>query len=69
MNVADDATRVKDSHIFDPDRRWIRGLAWLCDDEDAWPVQPEVCAVSDCVEEVRKQFVGVACSRETVSFE
>lgn len=60
-NVADDATRCKQSAQYDPDSRWLRGPAILRKEEAEWPV---VAATTNAAkddelpEEIRSRFVG-----------
>lgn len=69
LNVADDATRVKEAH-FDPESRWLRGPAWLREAESSWPtgdvsMQPNE---DDDDEELRPRFVGLLMYRGAVEY-
>lgn len=66
-NVADDATRCRTPSQFDPESRWIRGPAFLRQDEDVWPVMPAVETGDDSdelPEEIRPRFAGATRSSE-----
>lgn len=70
LNVADDATRVKRPITFNPESRWLRGPAWLKEDEESWPKQQKRSDPDDeACEELRPKFAGVIMRRGRIEFE
>lgn len=70
LNVADDATRSGNLIKFEPKSRWLRGPAWLKDDETSRPKQPSCAKLTETVvEELRPKYVGVVVQRGAVEFE
>lgn len=66
LNVADDATRSSDRPKYDPDSRWIRGPAFLLQNENNWPTIPVAEDIEENVEypeEIPTRFVGVIGTR------
>lgn len=63
LNVADDATRIRTNQTFDENSRWIRGPAFLREEEDKWPIEPTTDHTTKDDEEIRNKFVGLAMDR------
>lgn len=66
-NVADDATRSRNQPKFDPSSRWLRGPAFLTEDENRWPQSRQVLdpdTFTEDPEELASSFVGVVSVSE-----
>lgn len=67
MNVADDATRVKNPIQFQPESRWLHGPSWLKGAENTWPEQPSFIDTENApAEELKSKFVGATIRRGAV---
>ncbi|XP_062713999.1 uncharacterized protein LOC115262830 [Aedes albopictus] len=57
INVADEATKWGKGPNCKPDSRWIRGPAFLYDDEQDWPKDKFQVTAKDTEEELRPKYV------------